>query len=252
MPMDAPVRLISVVRDFQMYKHCILDNPWCAGMEKTTLDNRRENRFITVLYNEVLEHCADDEWLVFCHEDWHPDCDLRPILAPLDRNRLYGPIGVYVEEGRLADFIHIMGHVRHCRKDGKAARTVNGIKEEGRVDSFDCQCVIVHSSLVRRCGLRFDEQLSFDMYVEDFCVSAYERFGIESHTLDIPCTHYSKGSLNERFYRSLAYVQGKYAGSGKRYGTIVGKKNTFGRNCNKRIHHYRNTWTARLRYRLLK
>lgn len=252
MPMETPVRLISVVRDFQMYQRCIQDNPWCAGMEKTVLDNRRDNRYITVLYNEVLAECADDEWLVFCHEDWHPDCDLRPLLAPLDRDRLYGPIGVYVEEGRLADFIHIMGHVRHCRKDGTAVRMVKGIRAEGRVDSFDCQCIILHSSLVKRYGLRFDERLSFDMYVEDFCVGAYLRYGIESHTLDIPCTHYSKGNLCDRFYQSLAYLQEKYADAPKRFGTIVGRKNSFGANTGKRMHHYRNTLTAMIRYRICK
>lgn len=248
--MPSTVRLVSVVRDFEMYRQCILDNPWCQGLDILTLDNRTVNRFIPLCYNEVLAACKpeEDTWLVFCHEDWHPECDLCALLEPLDRTRLYGPIGVYVEEGRMSDFIHIFGHVRHCRKDGSAPRTVKGRKDEDQVDTFDCQCLIVHSSLVCRYGLRFDERLSFDLYVEDFCVSALERYGIESHTLAIECTHFSKGKIGERFYQSLAYLQEKYAASDKRYGTIVGKKNSFGRNCGKRIHHYRKSLLSLLCY----
>ena len=246
------VYMVSVVRDYQMYGKCIKDNPYCKDLTLVALDNLRENKPITVRYNEFLDTLEDDGWIVFCHEDWMPECDLRPILETLDKSMLWGPIGVYLEECEHSDFVHLRGRVNHSGKDGSGKVAVGGAEPYDRVDCFDCQCLIVHSTLVRRYGLRFDPNLHFDMYVEDFCVNAYEKYGIISHTAVIECTHFSKGDINTRFHNSLDYVREKYAGSKKRYVTIVGRHNDFGRNRNKPIHTYRHTLIPKIRYYLLK
>ena len=100
----------------------------------------------------------------------------------------------------------------------------------------------------REKGLRFDERLSFDLYVEDFCVSAFEEYGIESRILPLECRHYSLGTIGQRFYESLSYLREKYANAVKRHATIVGRLETFGRNSEKPIYYLHRTLGAWLRY----
>lgn len=246
------VYMVSVVRDYQMYGKCVKDNLWCKDLNLLPLDNLKENKPITVRYNEFLDSFTEEGWIVFCHEDWMLECDIRPILETLDKSMLWGPIGVYLEECQHSDFVHLYGRVNHSMKDGRGKTAVVGLEDSARVDCFDCQCLIVHSSLIKQYGLRFDPNLKFDMYVEDFCVNAYEKHDIISHTVRIECTHYSKGDINTRFHNSLDYVREKYKDSKKRYITIVGRHNGFGRNSDKPIHTYRNSLIPMIRYYLLK
>ena len=250
--MSEKVYMVSVVRDFEMYGNCILDNPLCRSLNIVTIDNREENLGIPLRYNCILDTLEEDGWIVFCHEDWMPECDLQSILSGLDKDCLYGPIGVFVEERRNRDFIFMHGEAKNCGKDGKSFKTIYGVETCARVDCFDCQCLIVHSSLVKRYSLRFDENLLFDMYVEDFCVNAYEKYGVISRTIKIECTHFSRGSINARFHSSLDYVREKYKGGKKRYATIVGRHNTFGRNIDKPVSKYRNNLLGKVWYRLNK
>ena len=106
----------------------------------------------------------------------------------------------------------------HSNKDGSSAEFVGtdncNLKQ---ADTFDCQCLIVHSSLVKKYGLRFDENLTFDLYVEEFCINAYEKYKITSRILQIKCQHWSKGNIGERWYRQFEYLQNKYKNSRKLY-----------------------------------
>ena len=250
--MIGKIYMVSVVRDYGMYSRCVLDNPFCRSLSIVTLDNREENLGIPFRYNRFLDSVEEDGWIVFCHEDWMLECDISSVLDGLDKNCLYGPVGVFVEEGGRRDFIFMHGEVRHCSKEGESPRTVYGIETSARVDCFDCQCLIVHSSLVKRYGLRFDQNLLFDMYVEDFCVNAFEKYGVISRTVKIGCTHFSRGSINARFHSSLDYVREKYKGGKKRYATIVGRHNTFGRNIDKPVSKYRDNLLGKVWYRLNK
>ena len=246
--MTEPVYMVSVVQDFSMYEKCVLSNPYCREFKCVALDNTKENLSISVRYNSFLDAHDEPAWIVFCHEDWRLDCDLLPLLEGLDKGCLYGPIGMWVEQCRNADFMEVRGFTVDGPKDGSASNVFRGVRLEGRVDSFDCQCLIVHNSLIREKGLRFDERLSFDLYVEDFCVNAYEKAGVESRILPMKCHHFSQGTIGERFYKSLDYLQEKYAGAGKRYGSIVGRHVTFGRNTDKPIYNKHRTLGALLRY----
>ena len=178
--MDHSVYIVSPVRDWAMYGRCLKDNPHTRYCHLIPLDNREKNRPIPVLYNEVLEVLPEHAWCVFCHEDWMPLEDLYPRLEGLDRNALYGPVGAFLEQRPRAAFLHIRGGVLQCEKDGSRERLFRGAAREGRVDCFDCQCLIVHASLVRRLGLRFDPRLAFDLYAEDFCAAAHVAGGTEN------------------------------------------------------------------------
>lgn len=222
------VSVASVVRDVAMYERCILENPYFAGADLVMLDNREENRPITKLYNDFLDGIDDDRWILLCHEDWELKENLLQVLSRLDKDKLYGPIGVFVEEKKNVDVMVIKGAAQQSAKSGARSVIIRGKEVEGRVDTFDCQCLILHSSIARQHYLRFDEALSFDMYVEDFCVNAYEQAGVESHAVSIDCHHHSEGKLSHAFRDSVEYVRRKYSKSKKRYATIVGHLNTFG------------------------
>jgi len=225
--MESEVNVVTVFRNPGMYKRCIQDNAFLAGCRLVPVDNRQENRPIPACYNAFLED-APDGWLVFCHEDWEVLEPLLPKLRGLDPERIYGPVGIFVEERPWRDHLLIRGGVRQCAKGGGHPVLVRGVEPEGRVDTLDCQCVMVHSSLIRRYRLRFDNRLAFDMYVEDFCVAAFERAGIESRAMVLDCLHHSSGRISPSFRQALRTVRRKYAGVRKRYATIVGHHNTFG------------------------
>lgn len=249
--MEEKAYLVSVVRDYGMYQRCIVDNPCCEGLVRVDLDNRSENPGIPVRYNQFIDSLQEDGWIVFCHEDWMPLEPLLTRLEGLDAGCLYGPVGAFLEECPNADFIHITGDIRQCRKNGAHRRHLRGTWTDGRTDTFDCQCIIVHSSLIRSKGLRFDERLGFDLYVEDFCAAAWCQ-GIPSRILMLKCRHFSGGTLTERFWQGLEYLREKYRTCEKRFPTPVNRRNSFGGNQEKPIYNFRRTLSARLRYLIKK
>ena len=225
--MEGEVNVVTVIRDPGMYAQCIRDNAFLAGCRLVPVDNRQENRPIPDCYNAFLDSDPAG-WLVFCHEDWEVLEPLLPRLQHLDPGRIYGPVGVFLEEHPFRDHLLMRGGVRQCDKDGGHPAVVRGLEPEGRVDTLDCQCLIVHASLIRSHHLRFDPRLPFDMYAEDFCVAAYEQAGIQSCAITLDCMHHSSGHISRPFRRALRIVRSKYAASTKRYATIVGHNNTFG------------------------
>lgn len=67
----------------------------------------------------------------------------------------------------------------------------------------------MHSSLLRKCELRFDENLCFHMYVEDMCYAAKQQ-GILSKIVQFDCRHLSHGNMGEELDKSADYVKSKY------------------------------------------
>ena len=249
--MSEPVFIVSVVRDYAMYNKCIAENPCCAGCTLVPLDNRTENLGVSQRYNQFIDGLEGDGWVVFCHEDWMPLQDIRPLLRGLDKGCIYGPIGAIMEVCPRADFIHISGHIQQRRKDGSWHKDVRGTWKDGQADTFDCQCVIAHSSLLREKGLRFDEKLTFDLYVEDFCASAWLK-EVPSKILPVRCRHYSGGTVGKRFFDSLAYLQEKYRDCPKRFPSPVHRRISFGGDQNRPIYNYRRSPNAYIRYLIKK
>lgn len=208
------VAIVSVVRDFAMYERCIRGNPHCRGCELVSIDNREQNDGIGVCYNRFIESRPADEemWYVFCHEDFELKESFVPKLEFIDRDCLWGPIGAATEV-KLGLYHRWMlrGSIEECKKDGSLLRQIGTSVSEGTpVETFDCQCVIVHSSLVRRHHLRFDKNLTFDLYAEDFCIAAKERAGIISRILPLKVCHWSGGSVQPRYYKQESYLNGKW------------------------------------------
>ena len=204
---------VSVVRDWAKYERCLKDNPVLSGGELCPIDNREKNEGLPVCYNRFLESRPKGEttWYVFCHEDFELKEALPPLLDGLDKNSLWGPVGAAtrVRWGFYHQWL-MLGCVAECAKDGSNVHVIGTPVPVGTpVETFDCQCLIVHSSLVQREGLRFDENLSFDLYVEDFCMAATKK-GIVSRILPMTAQHWSGGSVQPRYYEQEAYVNTKY------------------------------------------
>ena len=154
----------------------------------------------------------DDGWVVFCHEDFERTNDLASLLQRCDKNVLYGAIGG-VRRGLLGFGMQVVyGNMLETKKSDFSRKWQPGkaIANPILVEAFDCCCMIVHSFLIRKYGLRFDEALEFDLYVEDFCANARVKYGIKSVVLPFSCCHHSGSVGSERLNRHLPYLRDKY------------------------------------------
>jgi hypothetical protein len=214
--MNSPI-IISVVRDYAMYDKCVAKNSFVSNCRLEPIDNRERNEYITVCYNRMVEKLADaDSWLIFCHEDFQFLEDPALLLEKADKNSIYGPIGGVLKKRFHPLFLEIWegvfyGQILESEKDGSGVRELGASVNGGmQVETLDCQCVIVHSSLFAKHRLRFDEKLSFDLYVEDFCVSARLEYAVSTRILPMRCQHYSRGCIALRFFEQLKYLREKY------------------------------------------
>lgn len=171
-------------------------------------DNRPSNKGLPAVYNEVIEQSLDEDvWLFLVHEDFEIKCDLDH-LQDLSPDTVYGSFGVKMH----GDYPVGYGAHQCSRKDGSGELIV-GVKvtEPLLVDTLDCQSVLINTRLLRaHPELRFDEKLTFDLYVEDFCINATHRHGIPVKAIPLEFQHYSYGKVTERYYRGLEYLASKY------------------------------------------
>lgn len=226
--------VISVVNDYEMYKRCISQNPFVnflSNVQLVDFDNTKENIYITQRYNSFLEryNYGKEAWFVFCHCDWKLLEDINPILKNLDKSHLYGPVGARVNFINDKIYQEMTGGCLEKRRDGSGLRYIgnkNCINIETS-DTFDCQAFIVHSSLVKKYCLRFDEKLKWDLYIEDMCINSKLKYGINSYAINIDCCHWSGYHLIPKsYYDSLLYINQKYPDGvwGGTVSLIGGKK----------------------------
>lgn len=209
-----PVRFVSVVRDFAMYARCLGNNPALKGCTLVPVDNTRLNEPIPVCYNRFLDspEGRKDGWIVFCHEDFEPSSDLPLLCAGLDASSLHGVVGAARRGFAGFGMQRLYGNMIESRRDGTGGEWTPGraIARPVEVECFDCCCLMVHSSLVAKHRLRFDPNLQFDLYVEDFCASAKLHHGIRSFVHPVRCRHRSGSRAGDRLFRLLPYLEQKY------------------------------------------
>ncbi len=205
---------VSVVRDFDMYRRCLSDNRHVNRYTLHAIDNRAENAHISVQYNRFLDayNYSEPAWFVFCHEDFEVKEDVEPYFRQADKSALYGPVGVLTKVywGCLY-FWKRIGCIDESKRDGTSPQRVGTPAKMGTtVETFDCQCLIVHSDLIRETGLRFDPALSFDLYVEDFCIQAKESHRTPSLIMPFSCKHWSGSVAGRRYYVQEDHLKAKY------------------------------------------
>ena len=205
---------ISVVRDKGIYARLFNDNPNWKDCRLEAIDNTGRNDHIGVCYNRFIESIdlTKSAWLVFCHEDWELKEPVKRRLADIDKASLWGVIGAVTirRYGFYAQW-KLLGEIEESSKDGANAHRLGEKAAEGtQVDTFDCQALIVHASLIKSLDLRFDENLSFDLYVEDFCIAASEKGGVVSRILPLECRHWSGGNVLPRYKIQEEYLNNKW------------------------------------------
>ena len=210
------INIISVVNNFDFYDKWIRNNPFSSKYTLIPLDNTVNNKPIPTRYNEFLDNYKydDDSWLVFCHCDWELLEDLDTALAGLSPESLYGPVGTAVSYYGDKNWRKGVGYFYEEKRDGTKKRVVGEkVEKPTLADTFDCMCLIVPASLIKKHHLRFDEKLSWHLYVEDFCISAKLKYNIPSYVIDIKSCHYSSagfGFIPKGYFESLKYINNKY------------------------------------------
>ncbi len=212
------INFITVVNDYTLYNEKIVKNSFVNLAQNIVLnafDNTKENKFISVRYNEFLNSYdyLKESWFVFCHSDWELLDDINGKLRDLDKNYLYGGIGGFFEKMGNKYSRSCKGKFSECMRNGDKYKLFFDIPKDNIVDTFDCQCIIVHSSLVAQYNLRFDENLEWDLYVEDFCINVRKKYNILSKAIDLFACHWSDAGYKTNppsYYKSLEYINRKY------------------------------------------
>ncbi|MCK7520973.1 MAG: hypothetical protein MZV64_26400 [Ignavibacteriales bacterium] len=210
------LKIVTVVNDFEIFNKTIKNNNFMNIHPIHVYDNSIENIGISKRYNNFINEYVkpdSDFWIIFCHQDFGFLKDPLPILKKLDKNCIYGPIGVICSgknrisvsiklKGLMNSFLKFkykpnkkyFGQINQGKKNGakffKLGRYLITSKE---VDSVDCCCLICHSSLIYKHNLSFDELLDFHLYSEDFSFNAKFNHNIATKAVQFKCKHLSQG-----------------------------------------------------------
>lgn len=211
------VYYISVINNFDLYNKCIKQNPFVTLPQKTHLiefDNTKDNIYIAKRYNSFLNNYnyEKEAWFIFCHCDWEPMENINAKIQNLDKSCIYGPIGSKAEIFKNKLIVYLTGFCYEKRRDGSGLRPLGALTKGTEItDTFDCQAMIIHSSLIQKYNLRFDENLKWDLYVEDFCINAKKQYKIPSYAIRLESCHWSGYHITPKsYYQSLEYINQKY------------------------------------------
>lgn len=155
---------VTAYVDSGLYKRCVTDNPFIkkdSRISTVGYDNSKINKFVSVRYNEFLNswNYSEDAWFIFCHSDWELLEDITKKLDRLNKGVFYGPIGTKVKNRRRKLINEYRGYCRERSRDGSESRTLSCKKQKTGtiVDTLDAQCLIIHSSLIKKYNLRFGQ-----------------------------------------------------------------------------------------------
>lgn len=207
------------------YQKYFLNNPYVTGHDNIKLCPQVAGDGSIALgraYNSVLDShdYSKPAWFIFAHCDLEILSDLNTAFAGLDKNCIYGPCGAVQStyDGNPFPLYMSFNDSQGRSLEGFSSGRDN-IKYAGpnlKVDTLDCLCIIVHSDLVSRHQLRFDDHLTVDFVAEDFSMNAMLNFGIETRLINLEGCHHSSTVANqqpERFFKAKAYIDAKYPDS---------------------------------------
>jgi len=221
------IQIVTVVNNFDVFNSTIRENRFMNAFPIHLYDNTRDNIGISRRYNDFIEnHMQADSWVVFCHQDFGFEEDVSRKVHALDKNCIYGPVGTAAEKqlvfifalGRYGFERFRLGIYRRAVTLGqitqktaeKTVRMGRYLKRPMNVDTVDCCCMIIHSSLIARKNLRFDQALDWHLYVEDFCLGAKYHHDILTKSVQLNSIHYSSGNVNFDFLDKLTFIKKKY------------------------------------------
>jgi len=113
-----------------------------------------KEKLATVELNKILESLPENKWIIFCDEWVRILNDIRPSLEGRNTNFLYGITGAKFDKK----------NVKLEKFDGRTGTPDFDNKE---VDSIGQGCMVVHSSILKKTKIKFDEKFT-DRYMVDF------------------------------------------------------------------------------------
>lgn len=222
-------KIVCVYNNKEIFDKVIQTNENLKDCKIFGYDNTSENTAITKRYNDFIKKNVtplSDFWVVFIHQDFGFMQDVNKLLEKLNKKHIYGAIGVTLHRGLFWGKTEIIeGRQKWGFKDSIAltwGRILQGnndfnFKKHGRpvffpftVDSTDCCCMMMHSSLINKYTLRFDENLNFHMYAEELCYRVKHEHKIKTKVVQIKCYHLGKGNIDEDFQKSADYLKEKF------------------------------------------
>lgn len=219
-------KLVCVYNNRDIFLKVVKNNDNSKNRELFEYDNTLDNIPITKYYNKFIdENIESDSWFVFIHQDFGFMEDVDLIIEKLNRNYIYGAVGVKIFKGIFWGKKHDIEGVK-CGFKTELKLTIGqilqgdndfGLRKHGRlaffqptVDAIDCCCIIIHSSLLKKYNLRFDEHLSFHMYAEELCYRTKKDYKIKTKVIQTKCFHLGKGCLDEDYQKSAQYLKEKF------------------------------------------
>lgn len=158
---------------------------------------------LPVLYNQAIESAADDDVLVFAHDDlwvhdWMIAWRLHEALARFDVVGVAGTTRRLPRQDRWwwndttrgFDHPHLRGQVCHGGPDSAHLKVYG--PTPAAVQLLDGVLLAARARTLRATGVRFDPRFRFDFYDLDFCRQC-ERAGLRMGTWPIAVTHESVG-----------------------------------------------------------
>lgn len=206
---QSKIKIVSVYINEIMFYNFFILNSNLLRYDIISIDNRLNNFGLSKIYNDLIkDNINQDAWLFFVHEDFEIKGSLEHIYD-LEKNAIYGTFGVSMEQGGPP-----VAFGRHTcsNKDGtNAVEAGLPITSPQSVQTIDCQSILIHTSLLRQHdSLRFDENLSFDLYAEELCLNASCLLDIPIYVFPLDFQHYSHGKITERYHKGLSYLEAKY------------------------------------------
>lgn len=206
-------RVFSVVTDPTQYNTYVKQNPnlkdcICVCAINTPSCNisiaTHYNRFI----DEIILPEKKDGWVIFCHQDFEWLEDPSTKLATLNPQIIYGPVGMQSRKLPILHNCFVYGR-SYCQIPTETFICGHTSKYPQLVDTLDCCCIFMHSSLLKKYKLRFDDYFDFHCYVEDFCLAAFEK-KIVVYAIQLACHHHSDGKLDKLFFERYDQLCKKY------------------------------------------
>lgn len=218
-------KVICVVNNQEIFEKVVKNNENLKNCEYFVFDNTRENVAITKRYNSFIDKNLNDKdsWYLFIHQDFGIMQDIDSLLKKLDRNNIYGAVGVKIlkgiffgkkGKGRNLGFKTVLkltiGRILQGNNDFNFKKHWCPALFQPTVDAIDCCCIMIHSSLIKKYNLRFDENLNFHLYAEELCYRAKRDYKIKTKVVQMKCFHLGQGTLDEDFEKSAKYLKEKF------------------------------------------
>jgi len=225
-------KVVCVFNNPGVFDKVVKDNVHLKNCTIFKYDNTKVNIAITKHYNNFIKENIDetsDFWCLFIHQDFGMMEDIDVITSKLNKKHIYGAVGYKTYKGiffgrkdRYKSFgikshfgistrtMILWGQILQGNNDFNFVTIGRKAFFPKTVDAIDCCCIMLHSSLINKYKLRFDENLKFHMYVEEFCYKARKQYKIKVKVVQMKCFHMGSGSYNEEFANSAQYLKDKF------------------------------------------